>query len=284
MVSRPRLTLLMARLPPANRINPGTATRSESSATRNSSTTWPASPRMKPGTRRQGPSARFAPRKFSAGITASGSTSSQEIDTEKRKRRRTIPAALAFSRRTILVQFLAAVVQDSTRDNYHVDLLRTFEDVVDLGVAHPFLDQDFARVAQRPQQLYRLLRNLRDRQAGLRLRHRGLEAVALAGIEHPGRPPGEQARSLQLHFHLHEVAFDGGQAPQRDSVADRHVLLLEKVAHEVQRRASHSEGHGRDDRPRRIEGRHHVLEAAFFADFSAAQNIVERNPAVVQND
>ena len=43
-----------------------------------------------------------------------------------------------------------------------VDLLRALEDVVDLGVAHPLLEQEVARVAERSEQLDRLLRDLRD--------------------------------------------------------------------------------------------------------------------------
>src|ERR1700722_17196351 len=72
-VTRPRPTPLTARLPVANRINRRTATRSERSPTRNSSTTSPAGPGMKPGTQRRRPSATLTPRKSSAGTTASGS-------------------------------------------------------------------------------------------------------------------------------------------------------------------------------------------------------------------
>src|SRR5260370_21431406 len=93
------------------------------------------------------------------------------------------------------VQFLAAVVKYPARDNYHVDLLRALEDVVDLRIAHPFLDQDFARVAEWPEQLDRLLRDKRDGETGLRLRHRCFEAIALAGVEHPRRAPRPQSRS-----------------------------------------------------------------------------------------
>ena len=42
-------------------------------------------------------------------------------------------------------------------DDHQVDLLRALEDVVDLGVAHPLLEQQLAGVAQRTEQLDRLL-------------------------------------------------------------------------------------------------------------------------------
>ena len=40
-----------------------------------------------------------------------------------------------------LIKFLAAVTEDAASDDQQIDLLRTLEDVVDLGIAHPFLDQ-----------------------------------------------------------------------------------------------------------------------------------------------
>ena len=48
--------------------------------------------------------------------------------------------ALRISVIGALRQLGAAVVQDPPRDDQHVDLLRTLEDVVDLGVTHPFLN------------------------------------------------------------------------------------------------------------------------------------------------
>ena len=60
------------------------------------------------------------------------------------------------------VEFLAAVIQNPPRNDHQVDLLRAFKDVIDLGVTHPFLDQPAARIAQRPQQLDRLLGDQRN--------------------------------------------------------------------------------------------------------------------------
>ena len=74
--TRPRPIPPTARSPTANRINRRTATRSERSPTRNSTTTSPAGPRTRPGTQRRRPSATLTPRKSSAGTTASGSTKS----------------------------------------------------------------------------------------------------------------------------------------------------------------------------------------------------------------
>jgi len=45
-----------------------------------------------------------------------------------------------------LVQFLAAVAEDSARDVYHVDLLIDLEDVIDLRVAHPVAAQNSAHI------------------------------------------------------------------------------------------------------------------------------------------
>src|SRR5207237_8352396 len=57
-----------------------------------------------------------------------------------------------------LRQLLRRIAEDAPRDDQLVDLLRALEDVVDLGVAHPLLEEKLARVAERAQDLHRFLR------------------------------------------------------------------------------------------------------------------------------
>ena len=163
-------------------------------------------------------------------------------------------------------------------------MLRALEDVVDFCIAHPFLDEVPARIANRSEQFDRLLRNLCNCEPRFGFRHRGFQAVALAEIEHPRRAPSEQSRRLQLHFHLHEVALDSGQPAGRDAVTDRHVLLFEEIANEIERRAPYPDRHRGNDRPGRVEGRHHVLETTVLPNLGTAEQVIERDPAVVEND
>src|SRR5216683_5336489 len=85
---------------------------------------------------------------------------------------------MSAEERSISIQLFAAIAQDAPSDNHQIDLLGTLEDVIDLGVAHPLLNQFPARVADRPQQLDCLLGDERDHLAGLSLGHRGLEVSA----------------------------------------------------------------------------------------------------------
>src|SRR4030095_7009165 len=89
------------------------------------------------------------------------------------------------------------------------------------------LDEQLLRVADRSEQLDRLLRDLGHREARLRLRLRRLEIVALAAVEHLGRARGEEPRGLELGLHVDHVALDRGLLRGRRVVADRDVLALE---------------------------------------------------------
>src|SRR6266851_5450068 len=93
------------------------------------------------------------------------------------------------ARPIISVQLLAAVVEDAAGHDEQIYLLSALEDIVDLRVAHPLLDQCLARVTKRTEQLDRLLRDLRDRLAGLRLGHRSFEVITHPHVEHPRRAP-----------------------------------------------------------------------------------------------
>src|SRR5262245_50819882 len=81
------------------------------------------------------------------------------------------------SKRLASVKFLAAIGQYSTSDDELIYLLCTFEDVVDLCISHPLLDQFLARVTQRSQELDRLLGDEGYGLTGFGLRHRRFEIV-----------------------------------------------------------------------------------------------------------
>src|SRR5436190_22403437 len=88
---------------------------------------------------------------------------------------------------------------DGARDHQPLELRGAIEDRVDLGVAlHP-LHGILARVSVAAEDLDRPLGGPDGDLAGLQLRHRALGGVeVLSGPAHPGCPPDEQARGVDL--------------------------------------------------------------------------------------
>src|SRR4029450_1463350 len=95
-----------------------------------------------------------------------------------------------------LVQLFAGVSKNAPCHDHQVDLLCALEDVVDLRVTHPLLEQELARIPERAEDLDRFLGALRHRQAGLGLAHRCFQVVVHATVHHPCGAPGQQAGSL----------------------------------------------------------------------------------------
>src|SRR5882757_8484841 len=109
-------------------------------------------------------------------------------------------------------------------DDEALDLGRTLEDRVDLGVPVPALDRMIAQVAGTAQDLYGLLGHAYGDLARLELAHRtlaGLERALVAA--HPGGPPDEQARRVDLGPHV------GQRERDRLVLNDRPAELLARL-------------------------------------------------------
>src|SRR4051794_13038429 len=78
-----------------------------------------------------------------------------------------------------------ALAEQLAGDDQQLDLLRALEDVEDLGVARPLLEQVALAVADAAAELDAAERDLDAGPPGLRLRHRGLQRVRLAVVGHP---------------------------------------------------------------------------------------------------
>src|SRR4029077_3853707 len=81
-----------------------------------------------------------------------------------------------------LLELRRALVQDATRDHQQLDLLRALEDVEDLRVARPLLEQLGLAVAKAAAQLHAAQRDRVADAPGFRLAHAGLERVRLAVV------------------------------------------------------------------------------------------------------
>src|SRR6266498_85744 len=107
---------------------------------------------------------------------------------------------------------------DRPGDHEALDLGRALEDRVDLRVAMHPLDRVLARVSVAAEDLHRPLRRPDGHLAGLQLGHRSLGVLeVLAGAPHPGGPPDEEARRIDLHLHVGEhepdrLVLDNGPA------------------------------------------------------------------------
>src|SRR5690606_30825022 len=88
---------------------------------------------------------------------------------------------------------------EALRDDDALDLTRALEDVVDLDVAEPLLEElvVLSDRALGAADLDRLDARADGGLAGHRLAHRRLLRVRQALIGHPGRAPGERARRLE---------------------------------------------------------------------------------------
>src|SRR5690349_19472731 len=89
-------------------------------------------------------------------------------------------------RRWVLLELRAGLPQQSASHDQLLDLLGALEDVEDLRVARPLLEQLVLAVPDAPGQLHAPERDLAARPARLRLGHRRLQRVRLAVVGHPG--------------------------------------------------------------------------------------------------
>ena len=74
-----------------------------------------------------------------------------------------------------LLQLRAEISQQSAGNDQPIDLTCSLEEVIDLRIAHPFLEEELSRVAERPHQLDCFLRDSRDDFARLHFKHSGVE-------------------------------------------------------------------------------------------------------------
>src|SRR4051794_18541835 len=84
-----------------------------------------------------------------------------------------------------LLELGAGLPEQSAGHDQLLDLLGALEDVEDLRVARPLLQQRVLAVAHAARELDALERDLAARAACLRLGHRRLERVRLAVVGHP---------------------------------------------------------------------------------------------------
>src|SRR5207342_3169197 len=95
-----------------------------------------------------------------------------------------------------LPQFARTLTEQLPSHDKQLNLLRPLEDVEDLGVARPLLEQLALAVAEAAAELDAAEGDVDAGAARLCLRHRGLQRVRLAVIGHPGRLQCEQVGGL----------------------------------------------------------------------------------------
>src|SRR5216683_3232368 len=143
------------------------------------------------------------------------------------------------------------VVGDRSRDDEPLDLARTFEERVDLGVAVPLLDREVPDVAVAAADLDRLLGDLDRDLARLQLRHRALCLLELATVAtFPQRPPDERPGGLDLGCHVGEHERDRFVLDQRPAEL---LAFLGVLQRELECRPSDAERLRTDDGSRQLE-------------------------------
>src|SRR3954454_22717283 len=95
-----------------------------------------------------------------------------------------------------LPEFRGSLLQQLSRHDQQLELLGALEDVEDLRVPRPLLEQLVLAVPDAAAQLHAAERDVDAGAARLRLGHRGLQRVGLAVVGHPGRLQGEQQGGL----------------------------------------------------------------------------------------
>src|SRR5712691_8438095 len=182
------------------------------------------------------------------------------------------------------------VVGERSRDDEPLDLARTFEQRVDLGVAMPLLDREVPDVAVPAADLDRLLGDLDRDLAGLQLRHRALGLLELAAVPtFPERPPDERPRGLDLGRHVREHERDRLVFDQRPAEL---LALLRVLQRKLESRASDAERLRTDDGSRQLERAKRDRRARMRPCARAgqlrlellhpAQHVLERDPAVLE--
>src|SRR5437868_4097354 len=102
--------------------------------------------------------------------------------------------------------------EDMTPDHDPLDLARSLEDVVDLDVPEPLLDEVFPGVALRSHDLDGAHAGTKGRSGAGRLRHRGLLRVGDPVVGHPGGPPGEHPSGGKVALGRRQPGLDEGAA------------------------------------------------------------------------
>src|SRR5690554_5126297 len=179
-------------------------------------------------------------------------------------------------------QLARAQPEQTARDDEELDLLRPLEDIEDLRVSSPLLEEIVLGVAGGAAELDAAEGDLRPGASGLRLRHRGLDRVGATVVGHPSRLQCEKTRGLELGLHAAKLGLDGGAALHALIVADLDALLGEERARMLKRGAADADRHRGDHRAGIIEGLHDPGKTLLRVDFRASEDILLRDAAVAK--
>src|SRR5438874_4554463 len=102
--------------------------------------------------------------------------------------------------------------EDMTPDHHPLYLARALEDVVDLDVPEPLLDEVLPGVALRSHDLEAAHAGPKGRPGPGRLRHRGLFRVGDPVVGHPGGSPGEHPGGGKVALGRRQPGLDEGAA------------------------------------------------------------------------
>src|SRR5438067_4487229 len=137
-------------------------------------------------------------------------------------------------------------LDDLSRDDHALHLVRAFADAKKRRIPVEPLDHELGRVAIAAMDAHRLVRVLERGFGGEVLGHAGLQVAALAAVVDLGRLPDEQARSLGARRHLAQLELN--RLVLADRLAER-VPLLRIPDCLVERRLGDADAPGRDVDP-----------------------------------
>ncbi len=158
-----------------------------------------------------------------------------------------------------------------------LDLTRTLDDVHGLDVPKQFFDQVISPSTDFAEQLHAEARGFEGDCRGRRLGHRGFDDIGLAVVGEPGGPPAQQTRRAKTAPDAFESIANPGKTEK--------IVFARESQGLVERCATDSNCHDRDEWARRIERTHGSLESrppgvVLFA----ADQILVGNPAIPQRE
>ena len=121
--------------------------------------------------------------------------------------------------------------------------------------------------------------------AGLRLRVGGVQGVRLAVVGHPCGLHRQQAGGLEVGLHREQLG-GGGALPARPGGPGSTSTPASASSSVVRSRQARVEadGHRGDERARVVERPHRAGEALLRVDLGAAEEVLLRDPAVVEDE